>query len=422
MHASRANPSIGRRASAGFVVPAALVVLLIFAGQPSAQQGGCLGTAATIVGGGGADQINGTPGADVIDGRGGNDTINGLGGDDVLCGGDGDDTLVGGDGNDRFSGGPGNDIFTGSAGTDTVNYEDATQPVRVSLDGTADDGAGEQDNVGADVENATGGTGNDSLSGNPGPNVLKGGGGSDSIAGAEGNDTVDGGDGDELQIRGDAGNDTVIGGAGKDLLKGGGGNDILDGGDEDDIVDGQTGDDSVIGGLGSDVLSGGDGADRLNARDGVADSSVDCGPPGFSVTSLLASSVDLAVVDLKDPTVAGCELVDREAVDEGPNVRIAGRTARLSRSGGLGLRLSCPRSLTASCAGRLTVSALRPKIGLGSRRFRIRPGTTARVVVRVSRPTLRRLQGKRIPARATSVARGQRGLKTTIHTFVLRRR
>jgi Ca2+-binding RTX toxin-like protein len=49
----------------------------------------CAGQPATILGGAGADTLDGTPGDDVIVGFGGNDTIRGKGGNDTVCGGNG---------------------------------------------------------------------------------------------------------------------------------------------------------------------------------------------------------------------------------------------------------------------------------------------------------------------------------------------
>jgi serralysin len=68
-----------------------------------------------------------------------------------------------------------------------------------------------QDNVGiaygAIIENAIGGSGNDSMIGNSADNIMRGNAGNDLIASGLGNDTLDGG----------AGNDEMLGGAGNDL-------------------------------------------------------------------------------------------------------------------------------------------------------------------------------------------------------------
>ena len=69
------------------------------------------------------------------------------------------------------------------------------------------------------VENLTGGRGNDSLTGAASTQRLDGGAGNDTIAGGEGNNTLLGGDGDDV-IRGFAGFDRIEGGAGNDRLTG----------------------------------------------------------------------------------------------------------------------------------------------------------------------------------------------------------
>ena len=99
------------------------------------------------------------------------------------------------------------------------------------------DGSAGRDNVaiakGTVIENATGGSGNDTITGNAVANVLRGGAGDDSLYGGAGNDT----------LRGDAGIDQLYGGDGKDYLNGGAGADVMVGGRGDDtyVVD-NTGD------------------------------------------------------------------------------------------------------------------------------------------------------------------------------------
>lgn len=160
----------------------------------------------------------------------------------TIAGGDGNDLLsagrkaskVAGDaGHDTLSGGNARDTFVGGPGIDTIDYSTRTEPIVVSLDGGANDGhaAGggkkaERDNVAADVENVSGGAGNDVLIGSVGKNTLKGG----------------------------PGNDTLTGNGGDDLLVGGAGADRLDGGEGDDVllaID-STATDSIDGGLGFD--------------------------------------------------------------------------------------------------------------------------------------------------------------------------
>ena len=81
--------------------------------------------------------------------------------------------------------------------------------------------AGENDNIGTDVENIQGGQGDDVIRGNGAANRLIGGGGNDRLIGAGGDDELRGDwysdyedeEGDE------AGNDRLEGGAGDDLLR-----------------------------------------------------------------------------------------------------------------------------------------------------------------------------------------------------------
>lgn len=169
--------------------------------------------------------------------------------------------------------------------------------------------------VGAVIETAIGGSGNDTIYGNAGDNTLTGNAGNDTIDGGLGVDTVvysgsrsaytvtwngrvgtvSGPDGTDtltnveflrfadqtiaaaptggLIVSGDITNnvingtdlaDTLNGGGGDDNLTGGGGNDTLNGGLGNDTISGGAGDDVIVGGLGNDTLSGGDGYDVLD--------------------------------------------------------------------------------------------------------------------------------------------------------------
>jgi Ca2+-binding RTX toxin-like protein len=248
-------------------------------------------------------------------------------GDDTLQGGMGNDTLYGGNGNDTFltaAGPDGDDVYYGGAGTDTMSYAGRTAGLTVTLDGLSGDGdvaAGESDNVGADVENLLGGSGNDVLTGSPSSNWIRGGAGNDVLSGGPpgpcatdvdildgeaGNDTFDmgavsdcgdtviggpgfdtvdysarthalrvsldgfpndgengGGEGDNVgvdveRVLGGSGNDILSGGTLAVELHGGPGNDTLTGGPGDDLLVGDTGDDILNGGAGNDTfLEGG---------------------------------------------------------------------------------------------------------------------------------------------------------------------
>jgi len=202
-----------------------------------------------------------------LKGNDGNDTLIGSGVVDLLDGGNGDDTL---------QGGLGSDTFVGGAGIDTVSYADRAGTVKVSLDASKlwvpfQNGAAlELDVIGTDVENLTGGDGDDLLRGNASANIIHGG---------AGIDTIEGG----------AGNDSLYGDLGADKLYGGAGNDYLDGGSGADII---------VGGPGRDVILGKGGNDTIYARDGERDY-IDCG-----------SERDVAIVDRVDH-VSHCETVVR---------------------------------------------------------------------------------------------------------------
>jgi Ca2+-binding RTX toxin-like protein len=164
--------------------------------------------------------------------------------------------------------------------------------------------------VRGDVENVTGGSGNDTLTGSIVSNLLTGGAGSDNLSGgvkdvlaADCTGDVDillGGDGDDTFQMGFASNcgDAVDGGAGRDtasyemrtaslvldidataddgetaeadtlrvgveVVLGGSGADSITGGVGDDELHGGAGADFLAGGLGADTLVGGIGADTL---------------------------------------------------------------------------------------------------------------------------------------------------------------
>jgi len=150
------------------------------------------------------------------------------------------------------------------------------------------------------IENANGGSGDDTIRGNVGANELRGRSGDDEIYGEGRADRLSGDRGDDV-LGGGSGNDTVNGGAGADDLRGNGGRDLLRGGTGDDrahggggndriamshgedtvrgaggrdVIEGHTGsdwlhggggDDAIFAGLGNDVLIGGAGNDTLDA-------------------------------------------------------------------------------------------------------------------------------------------------------------
>ncbi|HWU79644.1 MAG TPA: M10 family metallopeptidase C-terminal domain-containing protein, partial [Caulobacter sp.] len=154
---------------------------------------------------------------------------------------------------------------------------------------------------GADIENARGGSGADTITGNGLDNLLWGGANTDTLSGGDGNDILDGGSGNDTLIGG-TGSDVAVyvdvtagvtvdlavttaqttGGAGIDTLSsiehvfagnafgntlsgdgqlnalvGGTGDDVLNGRGGDDLLDGAAGNDILTGGAGNDTLTGG---------------------------------------------------------------------------------------------------------------------------------------------------------------------
>ena len=172
-------------------------------------------------------------------GRGGDDLLVGRGGNDQLYGGAGNDDLEGGKGNDLLNGGVGNDTLNGGAGNDTVSYANAAPDgakgelvasgfgdVSVNLTTGTATGAMGTDTL-ANIENVTGGHGNDTLIGNAGRNALSGGAGNDLLQGAGGPDVLLLGEGNDTAM-GDAGKDRIVIGLGNATIDGGSGEDTLD--------------------------------------------------------------------------------------------------------------------------------------------------------------------------------------------------
>jgi len=249
----------------------------------------------TLLGGIGNDSLNGNDGDDVLDGGEGNDALQGGLGDDTLSGGIGADTVYGGGDDDLIlgSGSVDDDEYFGGEGNDTINYEDETEDVLVHLGA----GMGTGDGIGADIlggiENAVGGSGDDTLIGSAADNELLGNDGDDLLGGTAGDDTLDGGNGNdtvtyETTVNGvavDLGagmatgpeidTDTLadienaFGGAGDDSLTGSNGANLLIGNAGDDTMNGAAGNDTLFGGDGDDLILSGDGDDMLTGGDGA---------------------------------------------------------------------------------------------------------------------------------------------------------
>ena len=279
-------------------------------GQKATPEDDDLVTIENLTGGGGADELVGNDADNVLRGGAGDDQLGGNDGDDLLVPGlgggsstgGGHDTAgdtvsyegvadnvtidlltgnasgigiaqtlaeienaTGGSGDDTLIGnGADNVLDGGAAGSDTVSYAGRAAAVTASL-ATATGGAGAEQDTFARVEHLTGGNGSDVLSGDDASNRLDG--------GAAGSDTVSYADREagedivaslETLTGGDPDTGEVDTFVAIDNLIGGKGEDTLTGDARLNALAGGDGDDTLRGGAGNDVLNG-DGGDDLLA-------------------------------------------------------------------------------------------------------------------------------------------------------------
>ena len=211
-----------------------------------------------------------------------------------------------------------------ASGTDTISNSGSSIACTINLNAASLTGANAGGYVswnsnivggytianGVVIENATGGSGDDTITGNSANNILDGGAGDDTMVGGAGDDTyyVDSasdvvtessgegtdtikssgfslelanydnvenleltgssnldltGDGNDNTLTGNDGNNTLTGGAGDDTMVGGAGDDTLYGNAGEDTMYGGTGDDTMWGYFNNDLMYGGDGADTI---------------------------------------------------------------------------------------------------------------------------------------------------------------
>jgi Ca2+-binding RTX toxin-like protein len=223
----------------------------------------------------GNDSLSGGADNDTLLAFDGNDSLDGDAGDDRLFGHNGNDTLDGGTDDDTLFGGQdisisdfgGNDTFIGGSGVDTVSYLGHDGNVFADNDGAiGDDGVhvnsdiiiDEADTIGTDVENITGGNGNDVLTGNILANVLDGGLGNDRLRGGAGVDTAS-----------YVGRAAAVGASLDNVANDGqiGETDLID--DDVENITGGNGNDILVGDNGPNRLDGGPGSNSLNGLGGV---------------------------------------------------------------------------------------------------------------------------------------------------------
>jgi Ca2+-binding RTX toxin-like protein len=378
--------------------------------------------------------VEGTPGADYVLGTDGVEVFNGGAGDDVGELLAGDDTFAGGDGDDACILEVGNDVCDGGPGQRDLAAYRTSRPLRVTLDGRADDGpVGATGNVFA-VEEVVGGEG---------PDVIVGGAAGEELSGRGGNDTVLGGPGDDI-VAGDRGADVLGGGDGRDRVAyssvfvaaparvtiDGSADDGVPGegdriGRDIEVVEGTTtggdvlvagghgvelrglgGNDRLAGGPAGDVLDAGEGDDLLSALDGVRDV-LRCGP---GLDAVVADDVDV---------LSGCEPHLRE-VPGFPRARVARVHPVLE------LVWSCPRAFRAplpprraSCRGSALLR-LRSGVVLARARFEVPSGQRRRVRFHIPLRARRRVRG-RVEARLVGRLPGVPARVTTVPITLVRR-
>jgi len=232
-----------------------------------------------------------------------------------------------------------------AGGSDTLDFSGYSQTQIIDLrQGGFSSVGGLSGNVsiaiGAVIENAIGGSGQDTIFGSSGDNVMSGGSGNDSIDGGLGSDTavfsgarssytitwngtvgtivgIDGTDtvsnveflrfDDQtvsapattgaLNVTGDVAANVISGTTFSDTIRGAGGADVISGADGDDILEGGWGNDQLNGGAGADSLEGGLGADSLDGGDG-------------GDTATYADATTSVVVNLTSGTATGGDGAD----------------------------------------------------------------------------------------------------------------
>jgi Ca2+-binding RTX toxin-like protein len=266
--------------------------------------------------------VNGGPGNDSLRGGNGNDAIEfGNGPTDTLIGGPGNDVLRGASaGETTMQADPapdGRDLYIGGKGLDTISYAARGRPVGLTFDAAANDGeAGEGDTIGARIDSAVGGYGND-------------------------------------LITGDAGRQDLYGGPGKDLISGAGGGDMLRAGRglDADELSGGSGEDLLVGNAGPNILRGGSGFDRLHGRGGADDLRARDGGPDAVFCD---KGRDRAGIDTGDFIPKGCERNRRRR--RAAAVLIQRESESDSDSTTAGFQIGCPIDGPRRCKGRLYLS------------------------------------------------------------------
>jgi Ca2+-binding RTX toxin-like protein len=271
---------------------------LALSAAPAGAKPSCDGKAATIASN--AASITGTKAPDVIVAGAGDNEIHGEGGNDTICAGPGNDDVDGGRGNDSLFGEEGDDVMHGERGSDRLDgggdadhvFGDSGNDEVSGGDGDRDSAFGDEgdDSVSGGAGNSdviVGGPGNDHVDGGPGDHDIA------SYAGTGGAVTIDLGPGSVSGAESEHldGIEDAIGGSGDDTMVGTGASDNrLDGGPGDDRLQAAGGGDEAFGGPGSDDCGGGFAAETSCGKsDGAAGTAVELYGSIDGSTSLIVS-------------------------------------------------------------------------------------------------------------------------------------
>jgi serralysin len=180
------------------------------------------------------------------------------------------ENAFGGSADDTITGNEANNVITGGAGNDSLRGFAGADLLYGNLGSDIIYGNTEGDVIfgGQEGDFIYGGQQVDVIYGNFGNDVLYGNFDEDFLFGGQDADTLYGGQGND-ELRGNLGDDVIFGNKGTDILLGGDGLDLLQGGADNDYLDGGAGNDNLFGDDGEDTLLGDAGSDILygNADD-----------------------------------------------------------------------------------------------------------------------------------------------------------
>lgn len=183
-------------------------------------------------------------------------------GNDLITGNEVANVLTGGAGDDTFYSSAGGDTLNGGIGTDTVNYSDQTGALTIDL--VSGRTTGSRTDTLSSIENAVGGSGDDT--------IIVSGLSTNLDGGSAGFDTLDYSNVNEFLyidlldgrtgVNSNSGYSNTL--TSIEAAIGGNNNDTLIGNNDANILRGGEGNDTLTGNLGNDTLDGGNGNDRVN--------------------------------------------------------------------------------------------------------------------------------------------------------------